>query len=145
MKNVVAALVAASALAVSAAPVAADETWTSDFGTLTYVDDLSTHGPAVAILSYPAGSNYAAGFVSLDNVANNTDNRGRSVGYWWTHGNTGRRCAQPFYDAYNDKTTHYYGQVVFTFTSPDWANSDFRGLYGECNDAPSLPWNGAHD
>lgn len=132
----------ALSLLISAPAANADETWSSTFGRLVYEED---NGP-LALLSYPSGEGYASGHVILEGLAGNISNRGLSVGMWFSNGGAGEPvCSYAVYSPYTGLPVWTWGRVAFQFTSPNWADSHFIGLYGYCGEDPELEWNGTHN
>ncbi len=122
----------AALITLTAAPVLADEVWSTPYGDVIYESDLPN---AIAVLSAPreamtgeVGGERAVVHV-IGMTGNATERSGIYEGYWSVQGNTGYCDTQMI--AQGGKATNNWGRVRVYFDRPEFPTG-FTMLVGSC-------------
>lgn len=113
-----------AAAAVCAAPVIADETWSSDMGQIIYEDDVD--GAAVFSFTNVDGSRAV---VVIRGVEENYDDRGVHDGFWIGQG--AGYCIGAM--SIGGQPSYQWGRALISFETPAFPSS-FTMTLGDCFD-----------
>lgn len=120
-------LLAAATLAL-AAPVLADETWTTPDGQVVYLDEIGD----AAIFTAPLGTDLLR--IYLPGLAGNYDDRATHEGYFIANGQGDCGVSLTAPDGFGGRD---WGRVIVTFDRPAFPTG-FTMMIGGCFDTPRL-------
>jgi hypothetical protein len=136
MRFAISSFVASLWLFVAGGPVAADEVWDSDLGTVVYEKDLGDW----AVWSFEDSAGGNPGRIFLEGLAGVFSGRGSYSGYWMIYDEAEGPCTESQPDIEGGES-HNYGTIELTFLDPDFP-SRWRAQWGVCDEAPSQEWTG---
>lgn len=132
-KSMLKYIAAAAICAVFAAPVIADEAWSSEIGDIIYERDLES---GEAVLSYPFGEGDARGFAYVEGLAGKYEGRGAFTGVWIESDITeGEACNVSIADPETGEARNNWGRLDIVFTEPDFPGG-FVAMRGDCFEEP---------
>ncbi|KUF10277.1 hypothetical protein [Pseudoponticoccus marisrubri] len=111
--------------ALLATPAAADEIWTSDYGRITYEDEID--GAALFAFRHPGGQR---AMLYIPGLAGNYDNRHTHRAYWFGEG---PGFCEMALSAGGAAPSRNWGQALISFDTPAFPTS-FTLTMGDCFD-----------